>query len=78
MKESKLYDINYVLNHEENRMTNFSDENASMIWNDETEEYIIIFWFESWEGNTIVKVKYTGCDDYDTITERLYNQGYME
>lgn len=69
--------MEYITANEEERLTHFDDTNASIIWNDEDEEYIVVYWMETWEGVEVLKVKYTGVDDMEIITNRLYNQGYM-
>lgn len=77
-KMQKEMTMDYIKANEEERLTNSFDENASIIWIDETEEYIIVFWTETWTGCYVEKIQYTGTDDVDYLTEKLYKKGYIE
>lgn len=76
-KMQKEMTIDYIKANEEERLTNSFDENASIVWIDETEEYAIVYWFDTWEGMEVSKIKYTGIDDLEAIEDCLYNNGYM-
>ena len=76
-KMQKEITMDYIKANEEERLTNSLDENASIIWIDETEEYAVIYWFDTWEGIDISETEYTGIEDIETIEDRLYNNGYM-
>lgn len=70
--------LKYIEANEEERLTKpYIDENASLIWEDETEQYIIVYWFESWTGIEIVEVKETGSDDKERLLDKLYQDGYI-
>ena len=70
--------LKYIEANEEERLTKpYIDENASLIWEDETEQYIIVYWFESWTGVEIVEVKETGSDDKESLLDKLYHAGYI-
>lgn len=78
MTENMIKNIPYMMNYEENRLTDCNDNNASLVWNEETNEYIIVFWTETWAGYHVEKIQYTGTDDIDYLTEKLYRKGYIE
>ena len=77
--ENSLYNIETVFRCESERVyNNYADDYASLIWYDDSEEYIIVFWCETWNGCEVEEIKFTGCDDLDRLLDKLYVTGYME
>ena len=76
-KVQKEITPDYIEVNEEERLTNSYDENVSIVWIDESEEYAVIYWLETWEGIEVLDVEYSGVDDAEIIINRLYNKGYM-
>ena len=77
--ENALHNITMVMTYEDERLTNpYTDENASLIWDDDTEQYIIVFWCETWSGYDVTEIKYTGSDNEVHLLDRLYAQGYTD
>lgn len=79
MKEAMLKNIPYMMSFEVNRLENCTGECASLVWDESTDQFIIVYWEECWDDTyTINKIDYTESDSEDEIMEKLWRLGYHE
>lgn len=67
----------YINNNAEITMTNpYTDDNASLIWCEDENEFLLVRWVETWDGIE-AEIESTGTDNQDKLEESLYRQGYI-
>ncbi len=74
---NEIITADYISNNAEITMTNpYTDDNASLIWCEDENEFLIVRWVETWDGIE-TEIEATGTDNQDKLEEDLYKQGYI-